>query len=280
MDFSRRKLPETAASNLRICPVETVKPFALMLAPVYVFMRRNAKFVAVKAPLDFFTEAELVKLRGCELFYLPEFVDQILPFRQVARRAKALLKWEPTAHSSPLPPNPFELSDAVLRIIGPLWSPVHSLEPFFVSAFADEFCELLPGPELLAARDSDIASYERAIFISCWMVFLTLHLGITDRDYLSALRLQSFRKVLGTDAGSSETISFDQFTDTGNLFDILSERLSGAGVYQPLGVHFFEGRTERVMQKIRSRLGRVQTSLTDPTAREVSVLGERGFVDG
>jgi hypothetical protein len=277
MDFSQRKLPAQAAANLRICPIGTVKPFALMLAPVYVFMRRNAKFVSVKAPLDFFTEVELARLKSFEIFYLPEFIDEVLPFRQVARRAKALLQWDPTGKKVPLPPAPFEVSDGILRVIGPLWSPAHSLEPFFVSAFSDEFCDLLPGEELLAARDANLVSYERAIFISAWMVFLSLHLGVLDREYLSALRLQTFRKVLGRE---ENTLCFDSVSDAGQLFRILDERLSAEQAYSALNLDFFRSRSERVARKIVSRLDRVRASLTDAKAPIVSVTGDRGFVNG
>ena len=55
MDFSRKKLPPDAAEKMRNCPIHSVQPYALMIAPAYVYMKVNKKFVAVKAPLDFFT---------------------------------------------------------------------------------------------------------------------------------------------------------------------------------------------------------------------------------
>jgi hypothetical protein len=276
MDFTLRKLPMEAASTLRICQIDTVKPFALMLAPVYVFMRRNEKYVSVKGPLDFFTPEELERLRTFETVFMPPFVDVVLPFRQVARRAKAILFWDPSAGGkSPLPPSPFELSDAILRVVGPLWSPEHRLEPFFVSVFANEFCDLLPGNELLEVRDRDLALYERGIFISSWMVFLSLHLGITDTDYLNALRLHSFRKVIGTEV-SDEGMS--PFRD--ELFELLDDLLADEAVYQPLGFEDFEGRSERVAQKLASRMKRVEESLTDITFKKPSIWGEKGFIHG
>jgi len=69
MDFRQRKLPKEAAINLRISPIASVKPYALMIAPVYVFMRVNEKFVSVKAPLDFFTPEELERLKSFESFF-------------------------------------------------------------------------------------------------------------------------------------------------------------------------------------------------------------------
>src|SRR5689334_8605019 len=105
MNFRPRKLPKEAAMNLRISPIVSVKPYSLMLAPVYVFMRLNEKFVSVKGPLDFFTPEELERLQPFESFFLPEFVDTALPFRQVARNVRALLSWQPTAQGADqLPP--------------------------------------------------------------------------------------------------------------------------------------------------------------------------------
>ena len=66
MDFSNRKLPVSAAPNMRSVPIGELKPYSLMLAPVYVFLKRNERFVAVKAPMDFFTPEEIERLRPYE----------------------------------------------------------------------------------------------------------------------------------------------------------------------------------------------------------------------
>jgi hypothetical protein len=275
MDFSQRKLPSEAAASLRICPVNTVKPFALMLAPVYVFMRMNAKFVSVKGPLDFFSAEELERLKTFEVFYFPEFIDLILPFRQVARRVKTLLRWDPTASGAPLPPAPYEMSDGVLRIVGPLWSPLKALESFFVSAFSDELCEVLPGDELQAARDLDLVQFERAVFISGWMVFLFLQLGVLDLDYLSALRIETFRQSLGT----SEK-KFEIGSDEEELFSILCGFFTDERIDRALGLDYFQNREERIARKIASRMNRVGEQLIDPLAPQVSTRGEKGFMNG
>jgi hypothetical protein len=281
MDFTRRKLPMTATANLRICPVETVQPFALMLAPVYVFMRRNEKFVSIKAPLDFFTEEELGRLRSFEIFYFPDFVDSALPFRQVARRAKALLKWDPDESKIPLPPAPFEISDAIIRTVGPLWSPNRKLEPFFATVFANELCELLPGEELLQARDRDLKIYERAVILSGWIVFFGLHLGIVNSEYLNAIRLRSFRKIVsGASDSASELPSIGRESDLGELLILLDQSLPGDAIYGALDPSFFGQRDERVARKLVSRLKRVQDELIDATMPPASVVGERGFIDG
>src|SRR3990167_7937356 len=95
MQFTQRKLPPEAVYTLRVSPIDSVEPYALTLAPMNVFLKRNEKFVSVKAPLDFFVPEELEKLRPLGNFFIPDFVDKVVPFRKAARSVAALLKWEP-----------------------------------------------------------------------------------------------------------------------------------------------------------------------------------------
>jgi hypothetical protein len=189
--FSKRKISVETKSRLRRCPVETVKPYALMIAPVYVFLPRNAKYVAVKGPLDFFSEEELHRLKSFEMFFMPDFVDRVLPYRQIARRLKRVLNWKPNEESAGIGISPFEISDTVIRLLAPLWGPNQEIEPFFVSVFVNEFCSLLPASELTAAREKSLENFERALIVSAWMILLSLHIGVTDPGYLDALRLKT-----------------------------------------------------------------------------------------
>ena len=281
MDFSKRKLPLEATSQLRMCPVETIKPFALMISPVYVFMRRNEKFISIKSPLDFFTPEELHRLRSIEMFFMPQFVDNVLPFRNLARRVKMVLGWNPVESAAVLPPAPYELADGALRMMAPLWGRKYQLEPFFVSVFINELCALLPGEELMAAREKDFLLMERAIITSAWMVFLSLHVGAADQKYLDTLRLDSFRKVLGTDKVEDGVARLDSRSDAGELFRVVSQTLVGENLYQPLGVSIFSTRTERVAQKIIARLNRIRgENLLGKSPLEGTIYGEKGFADG
>lgn len=281
MDFSKRKLPIEATSKLRMCPVDTVKPFALMIAPVYVYLRRNEKFISVKAPLDFFTPEELQKLRGVEMFFMPEFVDSVLPFRNLARRVKMVLGWNPVESADALPPAPYELADGALRMTAPLWGRKLGLEPFFVCVFVNELCSLLPGEELVTAREKDTTLFERAIILSAWMVFLSLHVGTSDQGYLDRLRLDTFRRVMGFAQSVDSVLSFDSRSEAGELFRVLNQILVGENICQPLGVDFFATRKERVAQKIIARLHRVESEkLGGKSPLEGSIYGEKGFADG
>jgi hypothetical protein len=266
MDFSHRKLPNEAAQTLRLCPIQSVAPYALMLAPVYVYMKRNEKFVAVKAPLDFFTPEELEKLRPLESFFIPEFVDSAIPFRDAGRRVRSLL-------SLPVQPAPYELSDATLRTMGPLWGNGAVIEPFFIAIFANEVCDLLPGDLLKSSRDGNLAAYETGIIRSALTVFLALHLGYCDLDFLNQLRLDVFKDALS----GKETFA-----------DALSERdelraLAGAilrtSSSKIVKAEFFAASHGTIAVKLVARMERVKAQMIRAEQPVPTIYGAKGFVD-
>jgi hypothetical protein len=276
MDFRLRKLPKEAAINLRICPIASVKPYALMLAPVYVYMKANEKFVSVKAPLDFFTPADLDRLKTFESFFMPDFVDSALPFRQTARSVRSLISWVPVADGkSQLPPAPYEISDATLRLIGPLWAAGAVIEPFFVAVFVNELCDLLPEELLHIARDRDVDEYERAILRSSWAVFLALHLGYCDLTFLNTIRLRVFKSsitgVMKATAGHlSEVDELVAFA-----WDTLGDN---AAALVPGDI--FAESPSRAAMKLTARLQRIRTeSMIREQDPVPTIYGERGFAD-
>jgi hypothetical protein len=277
MDFRPRKLPKEAAINLRISPITSVKPYALMIAPVYVFMRINEKFVSVKGPLDFFTPEELERLKSFESFFLPEFVDAALPFRQVARDVKRLVGWEPKIDGeAALPPAPYEVSDAVLRMLGPLWGAGLVIEPFFAAVFANELCDLLPVEKLRVARDEDVVRYERAVLRSGWAVFLALHLGYCDLPFLNQLQQRVFDASF-TGVGIP---AVGRAADVDELLEIAWASM-GADATVAVRGEVFASHPGRSAQKIARRLTRIQDEAMILETQPVpSIRGEKGFVDG
>jgi hypothetical protein len=210
MDFKQRKLPKEAVEQLRICPIRTLQPYALMMAPAYVYMKLNEKFVMMKGPFDFFTEEELERVKSFESLFFPEEVDMAIRFRNVANDVRELLGWNPETvvlhqlkektqgqkEEIPLMLSSFELSDAIIRVIGPLWRPGPYIDPYFVSVFVNELCELIT-PELLKSyRDQSIVDFEKAIMSSSWAVFIALHLGYTDLSFLNRLRLSVIHETM------------------------------------------------------------------------------------
>lgn len=184
------KLPLDVAPRLKECPISSVAPYALMLAPMYVFMPRNKRFVSVKAPLDFFTPEELEKIKAMNNFYVPDFVEHVVPYRSAGRSIRSLLSYE--VSGSELGATPFELSDAILRLVAPLWRVGWKVDPFFVSVLVNELFDPLPESVLNQARDENVDQFERSLFQSSIAVFLALHLGYTDLKELSKIRNRVF----------------------------------------------------------------------------------------
>jgi hypothetical protein len=272
MDFTRKKLPREAAEKMRICPVDTVKPFVFMPAPVYVYMKLNEKFVSVKAPLDFFTPEELVRLRPFEAFFLPDFIDSVAPFRSYGRAIRGLLAWQPASVVA-LSPTPFEISDTVIRMIGPLWGKDVAIEPFFVAVFVAELCDPMPSETLLDARDRDVEVFENAIVISSWAVFIALHLGHCNLGYLNRLRLAVFEEVVrGKSPGFARQCGMeDILAVAGDSFRHKS------GIVR--GESHFQG-SDHVSQKMASRLARVKREFAETNADQPTIYGQKGFIDG
>lgn len=262
MDFTDRKLPIEVAPTMRVCMVRSVQPYALMLSPVYVFMQLNEKFVSVKAPLDFFSPEELARLKPFMQFFMPEFVDRPLVYREAATKIRALMSWQ-SVRGVELGPVSFELSDAVLRLLGPLWSKSLKVEPFFVAVFTNEICDLLPGDLLISAREKDVRLYERAIFASSWSVFLALMLGYCDRGFLNGIRRKVFDHAIEQTAPAAP----------GEIEELIRVSLG-----DPLD-EIARGRTW-VVQKINSRLKRVQSQFARPESELPTIYGEKGFVRG
>jgi hypothetical protein len=276
MEFARKKLSKEQAREMRVCAVSSVQPYVAMPAPVYVYLRANEKFVAVKAPLDFFTAEELAKWRSLESFYMPEFVDELSSFREAGRRVRAILAWKPDGEDAAAKElTPYELSDSVIRVVGRLWSPLGAsgedrqagIESFFVSVFVSELCEPLSEDGLRAARDRDVDAYERGVLASGWTAFLALHLGYCNLEFLNRLRQASFDGAIAPGAFPDEVIELDR---------LVREELDASG-YRALRSGAFSQRAERAGRKVRSRLIRIERSLMDPASQAPSIYGEGGF---
>jgi hypothetical protein len=273
VEFSRKKLPQAEGGKLRLCRIESVQPFVAMPAPVYVFLRANEKFVAVKAPLDFFTPEELARLRPMESFFFPEFIDRVQAYRDAGRRVRAILKWSAEDRAFEREPAPYEISDAVIRVVGRLWSAretqVASIESFFVSIFAAELCDPMNGELVSSVRDRDVSAYERQIIVSSWVAFLALHLGYCDLDFLASLRSAVFAGEVG-----------DQFpAELVELVHVLEQELRATS-FKLLSSSNFANRPELVAARLSGRMGRIQSTLIDPLFEGATIYGETGFIDG
>jgi hypothetical protein len=206
-DFKQTKLTPEEAANFRFCAVATVAPNTLLLMPAYVYMKLNQKFVMIKQAMDIFSEEDLEHLKTFGVFYFPEEIDQALRFREVASEVRRLLDWQPERDQSDggrirrelrtyVTPASFEVADTVLRLVAPLWEGGVKIDPYFVAVFTNELCDSLDPALLKKSRNQNIALYEKAIVASSWAVFLALHLGYLDTQFLNRLRLSSFEEIM------------------------------------------------------------------------------------
>jgi hypothetical protein len=199
MLFEAKKLEVESADELLQCSISTVKPYALMLAPVYVFMKRNEKFVSVKGPLDFFTPEELAAFASYGCFHLPKTVAELTAFQTAAKLAREMLK----EAAAPFPPAPFELSDELIKVLAPIWGKNIEISPFCSSIFSDELCGTLDPQELLYGRDTAIVRHDLGLLLSGLLVFILAHSGAYDLDQLRKIRSETYsRTVRGEDWNS------------------------------------------------------------------------------
>jgi hypothetical protein len=171
--------------------------------------------------------------------------------------------WDPTSKQfgpetgqTRMAPAPFELSDAVIRILGGLWTSECKVRPFSVTILVDEICDVLPAELLLRARDEDVIRFETALFRSSWVVFLALHLGFCDLKFLNRLRERAFV------AGFEGSNPFAAHPELDELYQLASLSLESAETPVLEGA-FFEDRPERVGQRLKSRLDRVRSDLQE-----------------
>lgn len=266
MEFSKKKLPRESAPQMQKYSIQDIAPFTPLFAPGYVFMPRNAKFVSVKAPLDFFTPEELKKLDGFRNIYFSEFLDEIEPFRVAARAVRAILNWKPrivrekgVRFAAPeLPPAPFELSDAILRVMGPLWGPEMRIEPFFLAVFAQELFGNLATEKMAWARDQSYEVYERALLISSAMVFLELHVGKCSLSYLKKLRIEQFEQISKNPSEKTSQWIHLKSLDSSQWSRLTYEKSNGC-------------------RQLLSRLARVANEGMAQDREISSVYGPRGF---
>ncbi len=281
-----------SATKLRRCPVDSVSPYALMLSPVYIWFNRNKKFLAVKSPLDFFTPEELERYQKLQNFFVPESVDAAIPFQSAAQSAKAIMSWVPKtkAQYNPgkegkesypeilLPVSPYEISDAMIQILGPLWAEGLRIEPFFVSVFCSELCDLLPGEVLEAARNQNIDQFETAILRSAWAVFLALHLGKCELIYLNRLRRKIFDLTMEEKYNPKSKIIPIFGDEQKELFQLVRACIPNPNV-QVLSGRSFDERDERIAHKLFGRFSRVENKLIKKNAPMPSIFGPKGFCD-
>jgi hypothetical protein len=289
VNFTCRKLPQEALASLRKVRVADCQPHVILLTPVYVYLLQNQKFIAVKEPLNFFEPADLEKFLPFENFYIPEFIDLIAPFQKAGRLVRDLLmtrqkfdaktnkKKEQEKITVLVPVPQHELDDAIVRIVGPLWSKGVTVEPFFLYILMEEVCDALEQETLKKAIEKSADLFELALLRSSVAVFLALHLGYCERQLLKEIRNKIFNGTM-----DNSELSHDQ-DEISHLLRLVQASLPNLET-RSISIERFLALLEnpetngRGSRKLISRLKRVNDGLIDPKAQAPSIFGKKGLI--
>jgi hypothetical protein len=264
MLFEDKKLQLESVDELIQCPILSVEPFSLMLAPVYVLMKLNKKLVSVKAPLDFFTREELDRLKSHEVFYMPKFAVASLRFQTAARVVQNIL----SVKQGKMAPAPYELSGETFAVMGPLWGKQVQIEPFFMCVFAEELCSPLKAETMLWARENAVVRHDHALLLSGSLVFVALHLGWLNLVELNQFRHYVYEKTVAGESWESPKSELELIVC--ELNDIFSSNTS-------LSVLNLKAFNSEWSKKLSSRLERLIHINTNKLYESVSIYGEEGF---
>ncbi|MBL7716023.1 MAG: hypothetical protein JNL01_11215 [Bdellovibrionales bacterium] len=255
---SIKKLPPEAASDLRSEPIRVNQAYELTWSAVYVFLKRNQKFVAVKGPKDFFTPEELQKLAPFEVFFTPKRSTEIDYYQEKGRLLRRYLEsvWdvEQKLASDPdpkeEPPASFEVSANTMEKICEVWGTKRTLMNWEIVAYIDSVCRGVPGELWLRLREISIQQFDEILYRSSWVLFFALHLGYTDIDFLNRYRTELFKRALGDSAEDLISPELDEVEKLVNTWlGKTPEGLSSSEI--------MENWDSRVAQKISFRLDQV-----------------------
>jgi len=264
MLFDDKKLQLESINDLVQCPVHTVEPYSLMLAPVYVLMKLNQKFVSVKAPLDFFTDDELQRLKTHEVFYLPKFVKSSVRFQTAGRLIRKML----TLKQAQLSAAPQEISKESFSVLSELWGKQVHIEPFFMSIFAEEFCTPLNPEKMLWAREHAVVKHDHGLLLSGTLVFIALHLGWFDFEELDQYRISIYERTVQGEDWSAPTSALEFIVK--DLNDILN-------AHPAITLEVLTEVSCEWSNKLSSRLKFLKTKNTNISYDSVTIFGKEGF---
>jgi len=281
LEFTHRKLSIEQGRSLKAISVSNVELYRLMPTPVYVYMQKNQKYVAIKSPLDFFSHQDIQKIIRLPQIYMTEFADLLGPIRNAAKAIRYAMdqsaytikdhsgKWKYPDVNLGVPS--FVTSDSIWKKASQIWSSKMAVEPYTVAIFVDHLCSPIPAEEMEKAREGDIDGFELAILRSSWAVFLALQLGYFNPGYLNRLRAESFsRSVNHADIAfpRSEEEELIQY-----VFRILPEIQIHA-----LAEENILKLKSRIAEKLRFRMERSKEKIKPEERLKLSIFGEKGFL--
>lgn len=267
MYFEDKKLTPEAVDNLFQASITTVQPYTLMLSPVYVYMKRNEKFVSVKAPLDFFTPEELEKLKIYEVFHFPKFVKNSVRYQTAARLVQSLFK-NPFGKARELEYVSYEYSDEIVKMVGKLWGKEMKIEPFFMAIFTHELCETFKPELMLWARETNVVNHDHGLLLSGVFVFLAVHLGYYNLEQLNTYRDEIY----------SRTVQGETWESPKNEMEIMVSELNRLmQIKKTIEPHDFEDLNLEWAWRLRGRLKRIANKIAKRAEAAPSIYGPEGF---
>lgn len=264
MDFSVRKFPIRDTERLVKVPVRDLEPYSLLRGPAYVLMRRNERYLAVRGPLDFFTPEDLERLQSSNVIYFTSFVELADPYEQAGRAIRRILLWLDETASHPV--IPFERSDAVVRVLGPLWSADLQMEPFFATLLVEELLGALPSDLLLRVRNGSLAQYDKRLLEASGVVLLLLLLGEADIGHLRRCRQEVFEGLTPKHRWALDALNVIRSRDRAHL--LTAWKWSDWDPSIPL------------VARLQSRMNRISLKLAKPYLELPTVFGKKGFLIG
>lgn len=249
MDLSKKRLPLDRAKALKRVSLKLIEPQKIMFAPVYSFSAVEQEFLLLKSPLDFFTHEELEGYSHLDFLYFSRFIHTTDFAREAAVEIRTVLCQRDLLSretnglvylSVVLSQAPFEVSHAVINILSKFWSEQFdrgvSVELFFLVPFVEELLGKLPGIELERVRSLGQSMLERALVTSSLLVFLLLHLGYFDLEFLTRVRNAGFKEVVrNLWSGPASPLGFQEKRDVtfvhevNSLLKFVLENIKGTG---------------------------------------------------
>lgn len=265
MLFDDRKLETADLAHMLSCPVDTIDAYSFLLAPAYIYMRKNDRVISVKAPLDFFTPEELVKLKTYGVVYFPPFVKSPVQFQTAGRVLKKMLSREDVK----FPRATFELMKEVSLMVSDLWFSNLQVEPFFAAVFAQELCEPIDPKVLLRAREEAVMLHDHALLLSGLFVFVAVQLGWIDLAELSQIRKSIYERTIACENWSQPKSEADAVV--ADLHQIIQEK-------KALGIQDLADFSTEWAAQLKARLKGWSARLSTRPERAPSIYGPNGFL--
>lgn len=273
MRFGRTKVGAEKLKQFRKVSSSAFEPFTILLTPIYVHLPKNKKLLAVKAPLGVFFPDDLKKLSQFKDFYLPQFVDVLLPFQNAGNSIRSVFSLVPKvkikSSKGPevleLTPTPAEIDDAVLRILGPLWGKDKFVEPYFLNVFASSLCDPLSPKTLESAASKNLEDLEIGLLHAGLYIFFALHLGCHGVKELSNARQ------LILDGGSHPLLD-------SSLLNLVRTLIPNTETKR-IPISSLESFKSKTAKKLLGRLKRVQDELLKNAKGSATIFGPKGLAD-